>query len=576
MIETVGLAERIQLFYGTGGSLSSPAMEQPSKESTDAKLGLKAPHFSTINELDKYISESNEWTPIRYFKHKEDETKRLVIIASPYKDTDDIMLQLPEKPHDPYLKQMISTWKEIQHVVMMDQEMLELIYQMGDSYGTRLPMIIEGPPARSKTFAAWVFSTIIETPYARMTCSSGTRESYLLGSLQPSRERVGLYTIRDVLTNPAVLQRVRLCEKAKESKDSHLSFNDQAEISDFLTSIETLLELEKLEGHLSVVEGQEVTDPNPIIPGKVNLDDPRVLMAYDIITRRTGIQLVGETKYEYVDSKAVRVYEGGGIAIFDEFNTISDDGVQANMLPMLEARNSSFVVSSQRNPPAVKKHNDFFAIITMNPPNTIGRRQLGEPTISRTAPTTLGPVTEEYVKNIIDYFLTGNDPDIRMKEKLVQGRKNVSTPFRALEDIPYRDLVIQAITRVHTTMDQWVTNKTIGAARREGGFYVIDQRKVTAVLDLMLRSYNHRFVETAAGLAQVDPDWVAILKSALHKVYESGVKGEILDPDSDRAKVHALIEGLPIWDKLRPDRQSGAPLTHVTTAGGKPGMRPAW
>lgn len=549
---------------------------------TDRKLGLASPHFSKVVDLDKYEAEDNESSPIQYFRHKENVNKRILRIISPFEGQPDALVELPEKPNDPYLRQMISTWKDIQHIVMMDQEMLELVWQMADGYETRQPMIVQGPPARSKTFAAWVFSCMLETPYARMNCSSGTRESYLLGSVWPSKEKVGLFEIKQVLTNPVVLDKIIRYENAikeTEGKKRPLSFDEEDNIASFLTNIRTLLTLddptgkyfdEKLHDLLSQIEG------NDIPSGKAKLDDPRVIMAYSIISDQTGLELVGDTKYDFVDSDLVRAYEGGGMVVLDELNTINDDGVQNALIPMFEAKNTSMRISSQRNPPEATRNNNFWSIVTINPAATGGRRLLNDPTVSRHLPVDLGPVTDEYVENIVNYFLTGNDPDIRIKGKLYKGRKDVKTPYRPLEAIPYKDLVVKAITEVHTTVTDWV-GKDIGLAKREGGFYVFDQRKVTAVLDLMLKYYNKKFAETGGKLStSTDTDWSGILNSALRQVYAAGVKGEVMDPESDRSKVYNLIEGLPIWDLL--DQAAGAkssPLQDVTTSRGR-AKKPSW
>jgi len=91
-------------------------------------------------------------------------------------------------------------------------------------------------------------------------------------------------------------------------------------------------------------------------------------------------------KFVYVSSEFVRIYENGGVFLFDEM-----DASDANMLVFLNQAlaNDSFTVPQRHTKPLVKKHKDFVAIAAANTGGGgadamyHGRNSLDEATLDR-------------------------------------------------------------------------------------------------------------------------------------------------------------------------------------------------
>lgn len=91
-------------------------------------------------------------------------------------------------------------------------------------------------------------------------------------------------------------------------------------------------------------------------------------------------------KFEYVSSEFVRIYENGGIFLFDEI-----DASDPNVLIFINQAiaNGSFFLPQRYNKPQVKKHKDFIAVAAANTFGNgadmqyVGRNQLDAATLDR-------------------------------------------------------------------------------------------------------------------------------------------------------------------------------------------------
>jgi len=120
-------------------------------------------------------------------------------------------------------------------------------------------------------------------------------------------------------------------------------------------------------------------------------------------------------KFEYVESDFVRIYEGGGVFLFDEI-----DAADANVLVFLNQSlaNGSFHCSQRIKNTLVKKHPDFIAIGAANTFGSgadslyTGRNSLDAATLDRFR---MGTVAMDYSKTVEDALING--------EVLAYGRK---------------------------------------------------------------------------------------------------------------------------------------------------------
>jgi len=141
-------------------------------------------------------------------------------------------------------------------------------------------------------------------------------------------------------------------------------------------------------------------------------------------------------KFEYVSSEFVRIYENGGLFLFDEIDS-SDPNVMVYLNQALA--NDGFYLPQRHTKPYVKKHKDFVGIAAANTYGNgadamyVGRNQLDAATLDRFR---VGMVEMEYdsdvEKSIICEEVYEWGTNIRLEIHLHRLRKIMST--RVMED----------------------------------------------------------------------------------------------------------------------------------------------
>lgn len=105
-------------------------------------------------------------------------------------------------------------------------------------------------------------------------------------------------------------------------------------------------------------------------------------------------------QFSYVSSEFVRIYENGGVFLFDEI-----DASDSNVLIIINAAlaNDSFSISQRYKKPTIKKHKDFVAVAAANTYGNgadtvyVGRNQLDAATLDRFK---IGTVTMNYDETV--------------------------------------------------------------------------------------------------------------------------------------------------------------------------------
>lgn len=145
---------------------------------------------------------------------------------------------------------------------------------------------------------------------------------------------------------------------------------------------------------------------------------------------------VNGSKFEYVSSEFVRIYENGGVFLFDEIDA-ADPNVMVFMNQALA--NEGFYLPQRHKKPYVKKHPDFVAMAAANTFGNgadqmyVGRNQLDAATLDRFR---VGTVVMDYDANVEDNLVNpellawGRD----IREKIKQNRLNRIMSTRILLD----------------------------------------------------------------------------------------------------------------------------------------------
>lgn len=459
----------------------------------------------------------NEDTPLKFLLAKDNEKDALVRILFPGSEYP-VVVRIPEENVHPDLANLTEFWFNIENKVMLDETTLWLLGEIGSRYNRRQPMILEGMPAVSKTFVTWVFACIVGQPYDRLSFSAGSKETEIRGGRTPDVVRKIRPDLDRVMNSVALKKRVEKLNKKPEEQRSPAE-------NDFLLYHEVILEL----------------------IAKADADQQELFYTAELMQAIINISLIVETQLGWKDTNFSKILEHGGICALDEINTVADMRVVEIILPSIEVNNTNIPMPDARGA-NIKKNPDAMIIAAQNPPSVGGRSPLTDAFESRCQKVIVPNITEEYIQNVLTFFMTGNDPDIRINGKLMKGRKDVPTPQREfLENMPKRDLVIKAIAKLHVAIAEMVNKQVIGRNKREGGSYVVDQRDISAMLDSMIGTINRDMVkDTPTGIEAVDIDWVYVVKKALRECYVACLPGD--ETTGDYQKVNDLIEQQPIWN----------------------------
>lgn len=533
---------------------SSPAQAQ--EQHAAASEEYIRSHFRSI-DFSQYEAESGtESSPIRYYRHKEQPEKRLLRLIAPGMEFP-MVVTLPEKTNNPELRGMIETWENIQNRVMLDTTALTVLYRMAERYEQRQPLILEGPPGVSKTFLTWVFACMVEAPYHRLSFSSGTREGQILGSRSTKQITTSVMSTYDLIRFPLFQNEFRAAERTPEDRRSERH-------QTLINCLDSLIYLEEA--------GVPVTDAGYILT---------LQMLESALGK--NVELIHTAEYTFDDSMLVKIVEHGGVVALDEMNVPVDPAVVEALLPLFEVNNPLLPMPSEREKGHARKHRHLWTVIAQNPPKYAGRHLLSGPMESRHHKEMLGEITEEYVKNILNFFIRGNDPNVRINGKQYQGRQDVQTRYRSLEVMPQLDRAISAIAKVFVKLNEWVDNGDIGRLKKEGGAYMFDQRDVASMLDTMLTILQRQMVDEKTGeLIAIKPEdihWGHIVKEAMTLVFLNCVTGDENDRESDYYKVMTLINTLSLWNDLKnPKTGRFIPSQYetVNTTSGKSGHAPSW
>jgi hypothetical protein len=488
-------------------------------------------HFEKI-DFSKYEMEpGGENLAIAYYTSKEDPQDRLLRVIWPDSDYP-IVFPVERTTTDEKLRSLTKTWAEKQKNVMIDEDFLDIVCEIFSRAIMGQTHILEGQPGVSKSYAAEAAAAMAEVACVRVSYSSGTRESLFTGKTVAEQKRKLSLPIERILSFPTVTKRFAYI-KAEWEESKSMTASDR----DFITALSTIYEL-KNAGYS---------------------EDELVLAVESLSVSMGGIGLVASADRVWADSDALYVYQHGGWAIHDEPNTVEDTGVLNKLLPFAEVKTDRVSIGPERTQgEVVYRHSSYHCILTQNPPGTISRSALPEPLTSRSQTTEVPPLSSGRIKAFFTFFITGNDPELRIKNRVMKGRQNVQTDYRRLESMPKLSTVIPALTDFHLKIVDMKKKGEIGRKKTDGGNYEFDQRDIEALLDAMIGFLNRRnVVENPNGtITEKDSvDWIEVIKSSLKQVYLSGLQGT--ESEGDLKKVNDFINGLPLWQILEASQKGG-------------------
>lgn len=523
---------------------------QDKKMTTERMLGTDFPHFTEIPDLKEYVADDPEDAPIRYFHHKERAGDRIVRIASPDADKQDAFIRMPKPPEDPELAKTVVRYKDIAHVVMIDDDVLRNLHSMAIAYGPRLPIILMGEPSISKTFEAWVFGSVLETPQVRKMCFKGATKAYFAGAPVEFHETSLKYAVGELLMMPEVKNLIRAYERDYKAwlKWKRIPYERQDEIATFLSSVDRLLDITKPVTDADKAKGEKAYAPS----------DMGLVIAGQIIGKRIGFEAVQSIMTKYIDTDFMRTYEGGGLGILDELTRMDprDQNVLAFLYGMAETGTPSMEVDPRRQPPVMFRHPDFNLLITANPAK-FDAFQIPDTLVSRSMQIMLGGLTKDRIERLLRFQILGERPDLHVKGKTVKQAKNEKSVFKDLERMPFAGQIIDAMATLQIKLTKMADTSVISVDKdSEGGFYRFDQRTQGKMTNVLLSLRHTSIAETGTGLEAIEPPWYNILRTGIDSIYLKGIHGNVTDPNSDAYKVKAEIDALPIW-KLLKDYENG-------------------
>ncbi len=435
-----------------------------------------------------------------------------------------LIIQLPKPCKEERVSDSIKTWEKINNEVMLDPISMKLLIEILSRFARtkRQPLFIEGPPAVSKTFLIWVAACILEMPYVRVTFSGSSTESTFIGGPQPNTEfRLNL-TLQEVLGSSAVTKVVSRIE-GKAVSDRTTKEQEQIEIVGIIKD--------------------NLTNNIPTVKMKVDIQ---------MLENLFGISIIDRSNYVWKDHPMIWAVEAGGLVALDEPN-LANTKIFEVLLSFLDINTTEIHVSGNRPGPVIK-HKDSIIVGAQNPPKVKGRQILPGSTLSRVDHIILPPITGEFVRNLLEFFIYGRDPKMLINGSMRSGRTNVPTNFRQLEMVPLIDGIIKTITDIFVTIIGLIDNHEIGTSVSEGGNYEFDQRKIYRLLEAILSfARNQSFSEHNSRLEYEPVHWSKAIKEAMRKTFLSGMSGS--ETTGDYARVKAIIDNNPLWkllDKQRP------------------------
>jgi hypothetical protein len=391
---------------------------------------------------------------------------------------------------------------------------------LAEAYNNRQSFLIEGPPAVSKTFAIWVFASLVGLPYKRVPFSPGTKRTDVLGGNRPGEQRkLKAGTLQKFFKEKPILFH-------KQRDTAYAAFVDEVE-ADFLQK--------GIRPTVNTIEW---------IADQAGVREP-----FKII------------KNPWYEPDTIYLIENGGLIALDEPNVVEDtsffDGIQQLIEP------DTWIIDIPNRPKGggkAKRHENMFVVLAQNPVNVGNRNEHSIPVKSRTEWRTKGPITREYIMSVLEFFTKGVEGDYIRTEangtkKKYRGRKNVDTKFRPyFEHLPFLDSIIAGLTEFHMTMVGIVDAKQIGSHAREGGNYVFDQRDIAAFLNSMVAVMNGYYAEQMPdGSLRQTSDWVSAIKRVMMRRYINGMQvGE------DQEKALAVLNGLPMWNEIERLQKTGS------------------
>jgi hypothetical protein len=483
---------------------------------SDPSQWKESPHFKPLDLKNMEMEDPTQIdAPICFYRDKTTGERHVWIMGE--------LVPVHEKPTDPILLEHWWDWDKVKEGVSLDGDTLEILASLANRYNTRQSFLLEGPPAVSKTFAIWVFASLVGLPYLRVPFAPDTKMSSIVGGNRPGQERK-LYagSIPDFLGKKYVRDQM--------ARDTELA----AVVNDIQERYQN---------------NQDSTKPYSKIT-----DDELMWVA-------SRVQL--NSPYEVVDnpwreSLTIYFYEHGGIIAFDEPNIVLDTSLHDGLQPLVEASTWRCPVTGRPQGDAIR-HRDMCVFLAQNPMAVGNRKDLSQPIKSRGEYKVLSALTKEYIVHVLDFFMKGIEVDyLRTKHKRTtqyKGRKNVSTKFRQyFEKLPFVDDLILNLANFHMIMVGLVDAHQIGTLARNGGNYIFDQRDIAAFLNSMVSAMNHYRTERLPdGSLAAITDWEYVIREAIYGRYIEGLQ------EPDRQRVEAVLDQLPLWDAIRAAESGSKP-----------------
>jgi MoxR-like ATPase len=516
---------------------------------TQEFTGGKDYHLDTENSTEMY----------QFFVHNSEKDKRVLRIESPYTDKPSILIEIPKTSASKEAQRLIYHWKDVKNMVMFDQESFELLYDVFAAYRTKDPLIVSGPPAKAKTFIMWVASSMIEVPYARISCTEGTDEEQLKGAPGNIVTEFGSLNAEELLSQTIIQKQIQMAIKEYKDLTQHQSDGRRYfEVTSFLQSVRTLLDLD-------TAMLKETGNHLPVT-------DTNLLPLYSIIQQFTGISLVRTREFGFIDTDLNIIIENGGMCILDEFDRIKKENIQIQMNPYMEPDTEKITVDVRRTPQTIRRHPDAWVAITINDVKAL------PPTIlSRSRKVKLERVSRQYIKNILLYYFTGNDPDIWIKGKRAKGRRDVASKLRVMENMPYRDEFIESIVNIYSRITEMLKHDLGHDTKNKSLLTDLDQRTIGMLANDLLANFTSQHSMVKGEIVNIKPDWYMIAMASCENIFEAGMAGDAQDIKTDRGKVHALIKEQKVFDKLKALSKGKPEVTTEATHTKKgDGVAPKW
>lgn len=401
------------------------------------------------------------------------------------------------------ISRLIEPWAGgLEERTMLDAEMLFIMHRLALLYLEKKPGHIEGPPAASKTYGCQVFASILGEPYYRQPFSVSTKVSDLFGGMAVSG---GAELITDMDT-------LRMYLSPEQSQNP--------QIQKLMHSIDAALS-----------NGEDVVSTKKF----------ELLFLQQL----TGAPLLEKREYEWRESLTTTALQYGGILVWDEPNLVQTEGFldAANQIMEID---SAFVIPDSKAPNRFRrKHPLFRHFLTSNPPDVGGREvAFSGAVMSRLSSVTVPGISQEKLKNLYHFLMTGRQPDIVFGGVRYSGRSGYKTPYLHLKDMPARDLWVETVVNMQMQLEQAVADKKIAKREERGGNHTYDLREVIRMLGAITVLMNAGSVVRNGGRLEQNTSWSDMLKQAAMTVFVESLQQE------DQPAVRDIFLNLPIWDEI--------------------------